>query len=248
MGYADLHVHSIYSWDGTATISSILNYAASKTRLNVIAITDHNEIAGALLAEQVASRYGIEVIPGTEVSTAEGHLLALFVRERIPTGLSLVDTVRHVQRLGGLCIAAHPMASGSPSLSAESIRNALEYPDVAETLVGIEAINAGLFHQGSNSPATALAASLPVAPVANSDSHILETIGFGMTEFAGTSAVDLRQALVARRTKPILNHCATPMLVLPAWVRAFLLKQTGWVRWTPHPLQPMRLGRAGSVI
>jgi len=248
MGFADLHIHSIYSWDGTATISAILNYAATKTKLNVIAITDHDEVKGALNAEQIAPRYGVEVITGSEVSTGEGHLLALFIREKIPTGMSLVETVRYVRGLGGVCIAAHPMAAGSFSLSAEAIRKALKYADVAQTLVGIEAINAGLFHQGSNFLATELAHSLPVAQIANSDSHILETIGFGITEFEGKTAADLRLALETHRTKAILNHQATPSLLIPAWVRFFLLKKAGWVQWNPHPHQPMRLGRARLVI
>ncbi|MCS7247293.1 MAG: PHP domain-containing protein [Anaerolineales bacterium] len=248
MGFADLHIHSIYSWDGTATISAILKYVVERTDLDVIAITDHDEVIGALRAEQIARHYGIEVITGSEVSTAEGHLLALFVREKIPAGMSLVDTVRYVGKLGGLCVAAHPMAAGSPSLSAESIRNALQYPDVAEILVGIEAINGGLFHQRSNFLATALAASLPVAAVANSDSHILQTIGFGKTEFEGRTALELRKALEARQTRAVCTRHATPWLVIPIWLEFFLLKKFGWVRWNPHPLQPMRLGRAKMVI
>ncbi len=248
MGFADLHIHSTYSWDGTATLSAILKYVVEKTNLSVIAITDHDEIVGALRAEQIAHRYGVEVITGSEVSTAEGHLLALFIREKIPVGMSLVDTVRYVGNLGGLCIAAHPMAAGSPSLSADAIRNALQIPDVAQVLVGIEAINGGLFHQSSNFLATALAASLPVASVANSDSHILQTIGFGMTEFEGKTAMDLRRALEAHQTQPICQRHATPALVIPSWLKFFLLKKVGWVRWNPHPLQPMRLGRAKMVI
>ena len=248
MGFADLHIHSTYSWDGTATISAILKYVVEKTDLNVIAITDHDEIIGALRAEQIAHHYGVEVITGSEVSTAEGYLLALYIREEIPVGMSLVDTVRYVGKLGGLCVAAHPMASGSPSLSAEAIRNALQYPDVAEVLVGIEAINGGLFHQGSNFLATALAESLQVASVANSDSHILQTIGFGKTEFEGNTAYDLRRALEARQTHAICTRHATPWLVIPSWLEFYLLKKFGWVRWNPHPLQPMRLGRAKMVI
>ncbi|MFO3797223.1 MAG: PHP domain-containing protein, partial [Anaerolineales bacterium] len=57
MGLADLHIHSIYSVDGAITISAILNYVASRTNLNVIAITDHDEIAGALQAEKMAHHY-----------------------------------------------------------------------------------------------------------------------------------------------------------------------------------------------
>lgn len=248
MGYADLHIHSIYSWDGTASVSAILKYVVEKTDLNVIAITDHDQILGALKAEQIAPRYGIEVIPGCEVSTAEGHLLALFVRQMIPPGLSLIETVRIVGKLGGLCIAAHPMAAGSPSLSAASIRNALQHTDVAKIFVGIEAINGGLFHQGRYFLATALAKSLPVASVGNSDSHILQTIGLVKTEFEGRTALDLRRALEAHQTQVICTRHVTPWLVIPRWLTFFLLKKFGWVRWNPHPLQPLRLGRAKMVI
>lgn len=248
MGLADLHIHSIHSWDGTATVSAILNYVASRTRLNVIAITDHDEITGALQAEKIAHRYGVDVIPGIEISTAEGHLLALFVREKVPAGMSLIETLRYVGKLGGLCIAAHPMAKDSPSLSAESIRRALEDAEGAKVLVGIEAINAGLFHQDSNLQAGALARSLPVAQVANSDSHILETIGFAVTEFEGTTAADLRRALEAHQTKAVSRSRATPTLVIPTWLRVFLLKKVGLALWAPNPHQPLRLGRARFVI
>jgi len=114
--------------------------------------------------------------------------------------------------------------------------------------VGIEAVNAGLLHQASNLLASALANTLPLAAVASSDSHILETIGFGMTEFPGTTAAELRQALETRQTKVVVHHQATPFLVVPSWLRFFLLKQAGWVQWTPNPHQPIRLGRVGLVI
>jgi predicted metal-dependent phosphoesterase TrpH len=248
MGFSDLHIHTIHSWDGTATLSAILKYAAEKTKLNVIAITDHDEIIGALRAEKIAHNYGIEVVTGSEVSTADGHLLALYIREKIPAGMSLVDTVRYVGKLGGICIAAHPMAAGAHSLSADVIIKALRDPEIAKILVGIEAINGGLFHQSSNFLATLLAELLPVASVANSDSHILQTIGYGMTEFEGHTAQDLRLALETHQTKAICTAHATPWLVIPSWLKFYLLRKAGWVRWNPHPLQPMRLGRVNVVI
>jgi predicted metal-dependent phosphoesterase TrpH len=93
MGLADLHMHTIYSYDGTATVPAVLR-RAHEIGLDVIAITDHDEIAGSLRALELAPHYGVEVIPGLEVTTAEGDLLALFVMEKIPAGLSLVDTGR----------------------------------------------------------------------------------------------------------------------------------------------------------
>jgi predicted metal-dependent phosphoesterase TrpH len=86
----------------------------------------------------------VEVIPGIEITTADGDLLALFVIEKVDAGLSLIETVLRVRELGGICIAPHPMAGGMgmKSLSARSIFKALRNPLVRETLIGIEVYNA----------------------------------------------------------------------------------------------------------
>jgi predicted metal-dependent phosphoesterase TrpH len=63
MGIADLHTHTIYSYDGTASVSAVLKHA-KRVGLDLIAITDHDEINGALKALQLAPKFGIEVIPG----------------------------------------------------------------------------------------------------------------------------------------------------------------------------------------
>jgi len=92
MGFADLHIHTIYSYDGTASVPAVLT-KARKMGLDVIAITDHDEIAGSLNALELAPKYGVEVIPGIEVTTSEGDLLALNITERIERDRSLLETV-----------------------------------------------------------------------------------------------------------------------------------------------------------
>jgi len=57
MGFADLHIHSMYSYDGTASISAILKYVADYTDLNVIAITDHDSMEGVPEALDLAPYY-----------------------------------------------------------------------------------------------------------------------------------------------------------------------------------------------
>lgn len=89
MGFADLHIHSIYSYDGTASISAILKYASDSTRLNVIAITDHDSMQGVAEALDLAPKYNLVVIPGCEVSSKDGHVVALYIRQPIPAGLPL---------------------------------------------------------------------------------------------------------------------------------------------------------------
>ncbi len=80
MGLADLHIHTIFSYDGTASVPAVLK-RAKQVGLDIIAITDHDEIRGALLAEELAPKFGIQVIPGVEITTAEGDLLALAIHE-----------------------------------------------------------------------------------------------------------------------------------------------------------------------
>jgi len=69
MGLADLHIHSIYSYDATGSITAILKYAAEQTDLNIIAITDHDTMGGVKEALDLAPAYGLQVIPGMEIST-----------------------------------------------------------------------------------------------------------------------------------------------------------------------------------
>lgn len=202
MGLADLHLHTIYSYDGTATVSSVLR-RAKENGLDVIAITDHDEIAGALEAVKLASTFGIDVIPASEITTADGDLLALFITEKIPAQLSLIETVLRVRELGGVCIAPHPMAGGMgmKSLSAYAILKALLNPQVAETLIGIETYNGTAIDRMSNHYAKIFANGLNIAQTGSSDAHVIDTIGFGATEFEGHTAQDLLNALRNKTTK-----------------------------------------------
>jgi predicted metal-dependent phosphoesterase TrpH len=218
MGLADLHMHTIYSYDGTATVPAVLR-RAHEIGLDVIAITDHDEIAGSLKALELAPHYGVEVIPGLEVTTAEGDLLALFVTEKIPAGLSLVDTVLRVRELGGICIAPHPMAGGMgmKSLKARTILKALRNRKVAETLIGIETHNGTSLDRISNHYARIFANGLDIAQTGSSDAHVLATIGFGSTEFEGSGAQDLLTALRNRTTKVHKQNEWSALRVLGSW-------------------------------
>jgi len=201
MGLADLHIHTIYSYDGTASVPAVIT-RAKQNGLDVIAITDHDEISGSLKALELSPRHGVEVIPGIEVTTAEGHLLALNVIEEIQRGLPLMDTILKVGELGGFCIAPHPMADGigMKSLSAYSIMKALRDRDAAQILIGIETYNATTIDRMSNHYAHILGERLGIAKVGNSDAHVAEAIGLGATQFNGHTAKDLLQALEKAET------------------------------------------------
>ena len=202
MGLADLHVHTMYSYDGTASVSSVLR-RAKEIGLDVIAITDHDEIAGVLEALQLASHYGIDVIPASEITTSEGDLLALFINQKINAGLSLIETILRVREQGGVCIAPHPMAGGMgmKSLSAYSILKALKHPLASQTLIGIETYNGTAIDRMGNHYAKIFANGLNIAQTGSSDAHVIDTIGFGATEFEGNSAQDFLTALQNKTTK-----------------------------------------------
>lgn len=218
MGLADLHLHTIYSYDGTASVPSVLK-RAQETGLDVIAITDHDEIDGALEAVKLASHYGIAVIPASEITTAEGDLLALFIDQKIKAGLSLIETVLQVREQGGVCIAPHPMAGGMgmKSLSAYSILKALRNPHVAETLIGIETYNGTTIDRMSNHYAQIFANGLNIAKTGSSDAHVIDTIGFGATEFEGNTAQDLLNSLKNKTTKVRKQNEWSAIQILSNW-------------------------------
>jgi hypothetical protein len=218
MGLADLHIHTMYSYDGTASVSSVLR-RAKEIGLDVIAITDHDEIAGALEAVQLASHYGIDVIPASEITTSEGDLLALFITEKIPAQLSLIETVLRVRELGGVCIAPHPMAGGMgmKSLSAYSILKALKHPLASQTLIGIETYNGTAIDRISNHYAKIFANGLNIAQTGSSDAHMIDTIGFGATEFEGHTAQDFLKALREKTTKVKKQNEWNTFQIISSW-------------------------------
>ncbi|MGQ9491294.1 MAG: PHP domain-containing protein [Anaerolineae bacterium] len=142
MGRADLHIHTTYS-DGMGTVPAVLE-SARRVGLDVVAITDHDDLRAVREAHDLALRYGIEVVPGVKITTAEGHLLAYWVGRPVPAGRPLIETLLRVGEQGGLCVAAHPTAQWVPSLGAARVRQALQHPEAGRFLVGIEVYNIGL--------------------------------------------------------------------------------------------------------
>src|SRR5437660_8134370 len=97
LGKADLHMHSTYS-DGIATIEQIFHHVQHYTDLDVIAITDHDVIEGSLRARDLWAKgnYRFDFVVGEEISTREGHMLALFIEKRIQKGLSIERSIELV--------------------------------------------------------------------------------------------------------------------------------------------------------
>lgn len=248
MGFADLHIHTIHSYDGTGSVSAVLKYAADSTNLDILAITDHNTLDGVKEAMQLAPRYGLQVIPGCEITTADGHLIALFIDRPIQAGLSLVETVFKIAEQEGVCIAAHPTAPGTKSLSFEAIEQALAVPGVNRVLLGIEAFNGGLVYTRQNSLVEQKASTMPLAQVGSSDAHVLQWIGQGATEFEGRTVQDLLIALQNRKTKVRKGRGLDGRSVLTSYVTHFLLRKLGWVRFNQDPDSPLTYARLAYAL
>ena len=207
-GRADLHVHTLYS-DGGQSPEAVVRAAAG--RLDVVAITDHDRIAGALRGRDYAREHpelGVDVVIGEEVSTLNGHLLALYLEERVPPGLSAQESIRRIHDQGGLAVAAHPfhplrgVARGHRSLGRI-------IPDLA--LDAIEVVNnAGIFSRLYDALAALRNVEWMLPVTAGSDAHDVWYLGSAFTAFPGHDAASLRHALEAGRTRARVEWSWTP--------------------------------------
>ena len=103
---ADLHVHTIYSKDAFLTLRNLISVAIYK-KIKCIAITDHNEIRGALKLRKIAP---FKIIVGQEIMTSEGEIIGLFLSNRIESGLSPEKTIEEIRKQGGLVYLPHPFS------------------------------------------------------------------------------------------------------------------------------------------
>jgi predicted metal-dependent phosphoesterase TrpH len=198
-GTADLHVHTTGS-DGVATAAQVLEYVERHTSLAVLAITDHDDLAPALRARELHARggYSFDFVPGMEVTTIEGHLLALFVEERVPSFRTLPRTLDAIHRQGGLAVIPHPMSPLTRSIGRHGIERVLARRADGLWFDAIELANQSPAGRVVRSRARALnARRFGLAAVGGSDAHYLPVVGASFTCFAGCSAAELRTAILA---------------------------------------------------
>jgi len=186
----DLHVHTIYSGDSVTTPAKALKEAKRK-RLDGIAITDHNTVEAHRV---IPTDSELLVIPGIEVSSGEGHILGLGIREPVEAGLSAAETVRRIRQLGGVAIVPHPMAPLKSSLSRVAVMRVK--PDALETLNGSTC--SFISKKGMN-----LALRLRLPQTGGSDSHYPSEIGRAYTLIDAESSLDdVLEAVKTGRVRP----------------------------------------------
>jgi predicted metal-dependent phosphoesterase TrpH len=205
IGRADLHVHTSWS-DGSQDPEAIVRAAAG--RVDVVAVTDHDEIRGAVRARDFARTHpelGVEVVVGAEVSTLNGHLLGLYLEAPVPPHRPALETIARIHDQGGLAVAAHPFhpyrggARGHRTL-------ATLLPDLPVDAIEI-VNNAGVWSWLYNAWAAARNVEWLFPVTGGSDAHDVWYLGSAVTRFPGRDAHALRRGLLAGRTRAQVDWC-----------------------------------------
>lgn len=168
----DLHMHTDHSND-CATPVEVLLETAKDRGMGAIAVTDHNEISGALAAREAAERDGgIKVIVGEEVKTAEqGEVIGLFLEEKIERGMTMAETVAEIRRQGGLVYVPHPFDR------LHSVPDYEHLLDMVEEIDILEVFNPRVAFSAFNEEAERFAAKYRIVPGAGSDGHVAQALG-----------------------------------------------------------------------
>ncbi len=192
-GVAELHSHTSAS-DGVPSPEELVRTAA-RLGIDVLAITDHDTIRGALRAREYAERTNapVEIVVGMEVTTLrQDHVIGLFLKRPVPIFRPLVETVKAIQSQGGLAIVAHPFLGVPSSISQRRLAAALGQVRVD----GIEIENQYMRASVRARVRAFLAqhGDRLGAQVGGTDAHFGD-LGKAMTLFSGRRAIDLRRAL-----------------------------------------------------
>ena len=205
LGKADLHIHSNYS-DAKPGIGEILEYVQNKTDLDIIAITDHDTIDGALYAKRLMKKkkYRFELIVGEEISTKEGHVIGLYLNEKITSGLTAEETIMIIKKQGGLVLAPHPLRHIRIK-TGKNIIDGLDFLTLIKEKKNIDAIetlnNTPAFYKDNLRASFFNDTFMLKSEIGSSDAHMAEAIGMGFTVFEGKTASDLRDAILSCQTR-----------------------------------------------
>ena len=202
--HCDLHMHTDHSPD-CATPVEVLLETAKERGLGAIAITDHNEISGALEAREAAKRIGgIKVIVAEEVKTAsEGEVIGLFLEEKIERGMSMAETIAQIRRQGGLVYVPHPFDRFHSVPDYEHLLKIVEEIDI------LEVFNPRIALSAFNEEAVRFARKYSIVPGAGSDSHVAQGLGsvkIRLRDFEGPEEFleSMRQADIVRKHKNLI--------------------------------------------
>jgi hypothetical protein len=205
-GRADLQVHTAHG-DAMGSALEIFEAVEAAGVLDVVAVTDHDDVEGALLARELHSQrgYAFDLVTGIEVTTRQGHLLALWVDERVRSFRSLEETVARIHELGGLAVVPHPFSMLTRSIGRRRLERNLAIDDPAVHPDGIELANPTSFGWDTRRARRLNRERWRLAVTGGSDAHFTELLGAAYTTFEGRTARELRAAIEARTTEGVLG-------------------------------------------
>jgi predicted metal-dependent phosphoesterase TrpH len=166
----DLHNHTFHSYDAQNRLADY-ERAHRQGRIDVVAITDHNTIAGAL---ELRARATFPVIVGQEIDTADGELIGLFLEAPVPAGLPAAETAERIRAQGGLVYLQHPFYRIVRGRMRAQAREELRGRGLVDV---VEAANGGPLAAADNARALAWARACGLPHAASSDAHEPAAIG-----------------------------------------------------------------------
>ena len=170
----DLHSHTMWSGDSTTTPDEIED-AVRTSGIDVMCITDHNAIRGAV---ELAHRLSCRVIVGEELRTHAGEIIGLFLVDRIPVGTPPGDAARAIREQGGVVYVPHPFDPMRRNMSEPALYELAR----AGLLDAVEVLNAKTSLPSLNERAAHFAAEFDLAAGAGSDAHVPNALGAAYVE------------------------------------------------------------------
>ena len=183
---AEFHCHTVYSGDSSNRVDTLIR-AAREEGIERLAITDHNTIEGALRAKALAPEL---VIVGEEVLTDRGELIAYYVKEEVPKGLTVGETLRRLKAQGAFISVPHPFDLWRHGWPLEELVELMPEVDA------LEVFNARCLRKVYNEKAFKFAWEQGLPMLGGSDAHSLVELGLVLTRLpAFNSAEELRAAV-----------------------------------------------------
>ena len=167
----DTHLHTVASYDGETVPEELLRRAEA-VGLDGVVVTDHDTVEGARVVRELAADSPVTAIVGCEVSTADGHLLAIGVTEAPGPDEPLAATARRIRERGGVAVVPHPFQRSRHGASVSDI----------DDVDGIEVYNAHTLVNFRNEQATRYAREVGYPAFGGSDAHRPGGIGLAATE------------------------------------------------------------------
>jgi predicted metal-dependent phosphoesterase TrpH len=190
----DPHIHSSYSKDSQSKPQDILKQA-KKVGLDLIAISDHDEVKGSKIAIELSKDVdGIDVIPSIEISSNKGHILGFGIKDLIKSHLSPEETIDKIHDAGGFAIIPHPYSFYRNGLLNNVNPNSIKFD-------GIEVLNARFILGYSNRKSKKLSKKYNIPEFGSSDSHFIGSIGDCYTELDIDSVDDIYDIFKKNKTK-----------------------------------------------